>query len=60
VASVAPIRAEELRAILDRAGVDGLRIGRAGGSALQVRVGTASVAVSVAELGSAWRTPFAS
>ena len=58
VVSVAPIRVAELRAALDRAGVEGLAIGRAGGTELSLRAGEVRLAVTLGELRAAWGTPF--
>jgi phosphoribosylformylglycinamidine synthase len=59
VVSVAPTMADRLRSALDRGGVDGVRIGNAGGRALEIRLGETILALSVADLAAAWRTPFA-
>ena len=59
VVSVAPAMAGQLASALDRGRVDGMPIGRATGSGLEIRIGDASLSVSVGELAVAWQTPFA-
>ena len=59
VVSVAPTMADRLQSALDRGGVDAMRIGRATGSGLEIRIGDASLSQSVEDLAVAWRTRFA-
>jgi phosphoribosylformylglycinamidine synthase subunit PurL len=59
VVSVSPAMAGRLRSALDRGGVDGMPIGHAGGSGLEIRIGETSLSLPVADLAAAWRTPFA-
>jgi phosphoribosylformylglycinamidine synthase subunit PurL len=59
VVSVTPAMAVRLRSALERGGVDGLRIGRATGSGLEIRMGEAPLSLPVGVLAAAWRTPFA-
>jgi phosphoribosylformylglycinamidine (FGAM) synthase-like enzyme len=51
-------RVSELVAAAQLAGVAAVRLGVAGGPALDVRIGSARIEVPVTELATAWRTGF--
>jgi phosphoribosylformylglycinamidine synthase len=58
VAAVAPQHVPRLEDALEALGVTGTRIGAAGGSALEIRVGADDIAIGVDELAAAWRSAF--
>jgi phosphoribosylformylglycinamidine synthase II len=58
IVSVAPDRSADLQRAVENAGIHGRRLGVAGGDRLDLRIGTASVAVPVVALAGAWRTAF--
>ena len=55
---VAPERAADLRRAAQEAGVAAMRLGAVGGDELEVRFGSARIAIPVSRLAEAWRTAF--
>ena len=58
IVGLAADRASELRRSAREAGVGAMRLGLAGGEELDMRFGSARLAVPVSRLAEAWRTPF--
>jgi phosphoribosylformylglycinamidine synthase II len=59
VVGLPPDRSTTLRDALAAAGVDGVRVGSAGGADLRIAIGEHRVDCSVADLARAWHTPLA-
>ena len=59
VVGVRPDRSAALRDALDAGGVEGERIGGAGGNVLRIEIGTHRIEAAVIDLARAWRTPLA-
>ncbi len=58
IVAVPADRVPRMESMLEAHGVTGTRIGRAGGSALAIRVGALDVTIAVDELVATWRTAF--
>jgi phosphoribosylformylglycinamidine (FGAM) synthase-like enzyme len=58
VVAVEAASAADLRQALDRAGVEGTRIGNAGGPTLDIRCGASELTIGLDQLAEAWHTPF--